>query len=120
MKTFRSLLPAGLTLGLALSLAPFLQAQPPDNSAQNKNQTTTADSQTNAKADRMLAQQARKAVIADHALSTYAHNVKIIAMNGSITLKGPVKSDEEKEKVASDIAAVIGPDKITNDLTVKQ
>jgi hyperosmotically inducible protein len=119
MKTIPTLVLTSVAFGIALSAVPSY-AQQPDNSARNKGQMTTADSQDNAKADRMLAQQARKAVIADHSLSIYAHNVKIIALDGCVTLKGPVKSDEEKEKVASDIAAVIGPDKITNDLTVKQ
>jgi hyperosmotically inducible protein len=120
MKIIRTLSLAGLALGLTITAAPFTYSQQPDNSAQNKNQSTTADNQPNAKSDRMLAQQARKAVIADKDLSTYAHNVKIIALNGSVTLKGPVKSDDEKQKVASDIASVVGADKISNQLTVKQ
>jgi osmotically-inducible protein OsmY len=62
----------------------------------------------------------RKAIIADKDLSTYAHNVKIITVNGVVTLKGPVTSDGEKEKVASDAASVVSADKITNHLTVKQ
>jgi hyperosmotically inducible protein len=118
MKIARTAASACLALSFVFSTLPS-PAQQPDNSAQNKNQSTTADSQTTAKADRMLLQQARKAIIADKGLSIYAHNVKIIALNGSITLKGPVKSDEEKQKVASDVASVVGADKIANQLTVK-
>ena len=92
----------------------------PDNSAQNKDQGLTADNQANAKTDRMTTANIRKAIIADKDLSTYAHNVKIITVNGAVTLKGPVTSDEEKEKVASDAASVVSADKITNHLTVKQ
>jgi hyperosmotically inducible protein len=120
MKISRKLTLAALTCGLFLSAVPGMRAQQPDNSVQNKNQSTTADNQTNAKSDRMLAQQARKAIMADKDLSTYAHNVKVIALNGAVTLKGPVKSDDEKQKVASDVEAVAGPDKVTNQLTVKQ
>ena len=58
--------------------------------------------------------------MADKGLSTYAHNVKIITVNGTVTLKGPVKSEEEKEKVASDAASIVSADRITNNLTVKQ
>ena len=61
----------------------------------------------------------RKAIMADKSLSTYAHNVKIITMNGAVTLKGPVKSEEEKQKVAADAASAVSPDKVTNELTVK-
>jgi len=93
----------------------------PDNTAKNKHHDVTADQQTNAAADRQLTAQIRKAIIADKSLSTYAHNVKIITINGMVTLKGPVKSDAEKQTVA-DLAAQAtgGPDKVTNNITVKQ
>jgi hyperosmotically inducible protein len=92
----------------------------PDNSKQNKNQTQTADDQTNAKSDRLITQKVRKAIMADKTLSTYAHNVKIVTVNGAVTLKGPVQSEEEKQKVASEAANAVSADKITNELTVKQ
>jgi hyperosmotically inducible protein len=92
----------------------------PDNSKQNKNQAQTADDQTNAKSDRLTTQKVRKAIMADKNLSTYAHNVKIITANGAVTLKGPVQSEDEKQKVASEAAGVVGADKVTNELTVKQ
>jgi len=119
MNNTRRLTVASLTLALTLSPG-LLVAQQADNSAQNKNQTATADNQTNAQGDRAITQQIRKAVIADKDLSTYAHNVKIVTMNGAVTLKGPVKSDDEKQKVAADAASVVSADKITNELTVKQ
>jgi hyperosmotically inducible protein len=92
----------------------------PDNSKQNKNQTQSADDQTNAKSDRLITQKVRKAIMADKTLSTYAHNVKIVTVNGAVTLKGPVQSEEEKQKVASEAANAVSADKITNELTVKQ
>ena len=105
----------------ASSQVPATGAQTaPDNSAQNKDQGLTADNQTDAKGDRLTTANIRKAIMADKDLSTYAHNVKIITVNGAVTLKGPVKSEEEKEKVASDAAGVVPADKITNHLTVKQ
>jgi hyperosmotically inducible periplasmic protein len=111
---------ASLALALSLPCGLLAAAQQPDNSAQNKGQSPTADNQTNAQSDRMLAQQIRKSIIADKDLSTYAHNVKVIVANGTVTLKGPVKSDDEKQKVASDASSVAGSDKIANQLTVKQ
>jgi osmotically-inducible protein OsmY len=92
----------------------------PDNSASNQNQTKTADNAGNANSDRMTTAQIRKAIIADKDLSTYAHNVKIIVRHGAVTLKGPVKSDDEKSKVQADAASVVSADKITNQLTVSQ
>src|SRR5579862_2515283 len=92
----------------------------PDNSAQNRDHGLTADNQTDAKKDRLTTANIRKAIDADKDLSTYAHNIKIITVNGAVTLKGPVTSEAEKEKVASDAAGVVSADKITNHLTVKQ
>lgn len=91
----------------------------PDNSNQNKNQTPTADNQANAQSDRMTTAKIRKAITSDKTLSTYAHNVKIITLNGAVTLKGPVKSDEEKEKVAAMAANIVSANKVTDELTVK-
>jgi osmotically-inducible protein OsmY len=69
----------------------------------------------------MLTKKIRQAIIADKSLSTYGHNVKIIVLNGSVTLKGPVHSEEEKQAIASKAAEVAGgPDKVTNELSVKQ
>ena len=93
----------------------------PDNSANNKAQNNTADQQSEATSDRMLTKKIRQALIADKSLSTYGHNVKIIAKDGSVTLKGPVHSEEEKQNIASKAESIVGsPDKVTNQLTVKQ
>jgi len=114
-----------LTLSSATIASARLEAQAsqsqtaPDDSAHNKGQTSTADTQTNAKADREMTAKVRRAIIADKGLSMYAHNVKIITLNGAVTLKGPVKSEEEKQKVASDAASVTSADAVTNKLTVK-
>ena len=121
---------AGVTALFLLSALPFTaRAQEPtnspatsapDNSARNKNHATTADQQKEGDTDRDITKKIRQAVIADKSLSTYAHNVKIITQNGSFTLKGPVHSDDEKEKIASAAASVVGAGKVTNQITVKQ
>jgi osmotically-inducible protein OsmY len=90
-----------------------------DNSRQNQQQQTTADNQSNSNSDRHTTAQIRRAIIGDKGLSTYAHKVKIVTANGQVTLKGPVSSEEEKQKVASDAASVVSADKVTNELTVK-
>lgn len=95
----------------------------PDNSARNKdhNTTATADQQPANKSDTEITREIRRSIVADKSLSTYAHNVKVITQNGAVTLKGPVNSDDEKQTVASKAAQVVGgPDKVTNQLTVKQ
>jgi osmotically-inducible protein OsmY len=54
----------------------------------------------------------------DKSLSTYAHNVKVITQNGMVTLKGPVKSEEEKQAVETKAAQVAGADKVTSQIQV--
>jgi len=99
------------------------QQAAPDNTKTNQrdNDKTepTADQQKNSPSDIDITQQIRKSVMKDKSLSTYAHNVKIIAQNGMVTLKGPVTSEDEKKAVEMKAAAVVGQDKVTNELEVK-
>ncbi|MBB5337874.1 BON domain-containing protein [Tunturiibacter gelidoferens] len=124
MKPLSRISPATAAMALLCAFAPVslasAQQTAPDNSQQNKNQSQNADNQSNSTADRMTTAKIRKAIIADKTLSMYAHNVKIITLDGQVTLKGPVKSEEEKQQVASDVSALISADKLTNQLTVKQ
>ena len=108
------------TVALGLALA---QQTQPDNTKMNKGDASksavTADQQKMNASDRELSQKVRKAVVSDKALSTYAHNVKIIAQNGKVTLKGPVRSEDEKQAIASKAESVAGAGNIENELTVK-
>ena len=56
--------------------------------------------------------------MADKDLSTYAHNVKVISINGQVTLNGVVRSDDEKSKIAALAAEVAGKQHVVNDLKV--
>jgi hyperosmotically inducible protein len=99
------------------------QQSAPDNTKVNerdKNRTEpTADQQKENKSDRDIAQQIRQSIVKDKSLSTYAHNVKVISENGAVTLKGPVRSADEKSAIEAKAAAIVGQDKITNQLEVK-
>jgi hyperosmotically inducible protein len=110
---------AAIVLTCSIGYVPA-HGQEPDNSSQNKAQSQTADDQKNAKNDRLLTANVRKAIVGDKNLSTYAHNVKIITHAGRVTLKGPVKSDEEKQQVLTDVASVVPSQNISNELTVKE
>jgi osmotically-inducible protein OsmY len=92
----------------------------PDNSAKNKTHAETADQQPENTSDREITKRIRQSVIADKTLSTYGHNVKIITQGGAVTLKGPVHSEEEKQTIASKAEDVVGKDKVTNEITIKQ
>jgi hyperosmotically inducible periplasmic protein len=79
----------------------------------------TADQQKENQPDRELARQIRRSIVQDKSLSSYAHNVKIIAQNGVVTLKGPVRSEEEKTAVEAKASEIAGADKVTSQLEVK-
>src|SRR5690349_15657044 len=95
-------------------------AQAPDNTRSNRGANSktgvTADKQNTNSADEDITRQIRRAIVNDKSLSTYAHNVKIITQNGAVTLKGPVRSEEEKSTIAEKAAAVAGAARVTNEL----
>ena len=68
--------------------------------------------------DRDLTQQIRKAIMADKSLSTTAKNVKIITVNGAVTLRGPVKSLHEKEAIEAKAQQIAGATNVENQLEV--
>lgn len=95
------------------------QQTPPDNTKQNKDQTNpTADDQKMNPTDRAITQKIRKAIHDDSSLSTYAHNIKIITQDGKVTLRGPVRSEDEKTNIEAKAAAVAGQGNVTNQLEV--
>lgn len=111
------------TLALCGSLAYAQDPQTPaDNTKTNQrdNPTTspTADQQKMNPADRNITKKIRMAIHQDTSLSTYAHNVKIITQNGKVTLKGPVRSDDEKANIAAKAVAVAGDGNVDNQLDV--
>jgi osmotically-inducible protein OsmY len=111
-----------LSLVVALS-APVAFAQAPDNTRVNQsdraNSQSTADQAKNQKSDREIMQAIRKSVTSDKSLSSYGHNVKVISQNGSVTLEGPVRSEDERRNIEGKAMDVAGKDKVTNHLTVK-
>ena len=113
LKTARYFVLGCCALSLALG-AP----QKADNTRQNKDNVPTAGQQKETKADRDLAKTIRKSVVADKSLSTYAHNVKIIVQDGAVTLKGPVRSEDEKRAVEAKVKESAPSATIQNDLTV--
>jgi osmotically-inducible protein OsmY len=69
-------------------------------------------------ADRNITKQIRSAIYQDHTLSTYAHNIKVITRDGKVTLKGPVRTEDEKAGIAAKAAAVVGAENVRNRLEV--
>ena len=88
-------------LSTAASMTSAAQQTPADNTKVNKGDRAkgraTADQQKENSADREITQKIRSAIMDDKTLSTYAHNVKIVTQNGQVTLKGPVRTEDEKK-----------------------
>jgi len=98
-------------------------ATAPDNTKVNKrdrNKTEpTADQQKENKSDRELARNIRQSLVKDKSLSSYAHNIKVVAQDGKVTLKGPVRSAEEKQAIEAKAAeAAGGADKVNSEIEV--
>jgi osmotically-inducible protein OsmY len=111
------------SIGLLGARQPGSTRQAPDNTKTNQRDRSqnepTADQQKENQSDRELTAKVRQALVKDKSLSTYAHNVKIIAQDGIVTLKGPVRSEEEKKAVEEKAAeAAGGADKIKSELEV--
>jgi hyperosmotically inducible periplasmic protein len=125
---------AYLTVALMLTSTPSLcfssdpaakpgEAQPAaDDTGRNvrdrEENAKTADQQSNSKGDVEITRKIRHAIVEDKSLSTSAHNVKIVTIDGVVTLRGPVVSDEEKASVATKAKKVAGVSKVENQLEV--
>lgn len=109
-------------LGL-VPLVAFPQATRPDNtknnSANREGNAPTADQAKNNRSDRETMRLIRRAIMADKSLSRDAHNVKVIADHGKVTLRGPVRSEDEKQTIQADAAKVAGTENVDNQIAVK-
>ena len=107
-------------LGFGLSLSG--QTTAPDNTKTNERDRAknrpTADQQKENRSDRETTQNIRQAIMKDKGLSTYAHNVKIITQNGNVTLRGPVRSEDEKATVESKANAVVGASHVKSEIQI--
>ena len=99
------------------------QAHPADNTARNKrdsgDSTTVPTDQPNDQASIDLAAAVRSAIVDDDSLSMSAHNIKLVAANGAVVLRGPVESMSEKSKIAAIVKSVAGVTSIDNQLEIK-
>jgi hyperosmotically inducible periplasmic protein len=89
------------------------------NAQDRDTSSLTADQQKENRSDRDITRQIRQSIVSDKSLSTYAHNVKVITQNGQVTLKGPVRSDEEKRTIEAKATEVAGEHKVTSELNIK-
>ena len=114
-----------LTCLSALSLAALAgnEKVKPDNTAANERdrsgETKTSGDQSNSSADLKTTQAIRQALVKDGELSTTAKNIKVITANGHVTLRGPVKTAQEKAKIDQLAKSAAGGAHIDDQLNVK-
>jgi len=94
----------------------------PDNSGRNvrdrNNATQTAGDQSENEADRTITQSLRKAITDDDSLSTNGKNVKVVTIDRTVTLRGPVKSEKEKADIGAKAKQIAGVKNVDNQLEI--
>jgi hyperosmotically inducible periplasmic protein len=116
---------SGAMLGMLCGVPALAQnsTTPPDNTRTNQRDRSkaeaTADQATNKTPDREIMQEIRQSITADKSLSTFAHNIKVIARHGQVTLKGPVHTEEERTAIETKATEVAGAGNVTNQISVK-
>lgn len=93
-----------------------------DNSAQNErdrnHSTLTPMDQSNKPEDIDISRRIRSALVKDDSLSTEAKNIKIITIDGAVTLRGPVKTDQEKAAIVAKAVQLAGNSSVRDELEV--
>ena len=104
------------SLPAAMAQSDSSQQTAPDNTKTNKRDRAkdqpTADQQKENTSDRELTKKIRSALMQDKSLSTDAHNVKIITQTGEVTLKGAVRTQDEKDTIEEKVTRL--PDRDTS------
>jgi osmotically-inducible protein OsmY len=95
---------------------------PADNSGKNVRDKTpgaiTPFTQSNKRSDVEITRKIRRALMKDKSLSMMAKNVKVITNDGTVTLRGPVKSEREKATIAGEAAKIAGQGNVTDLLEI--
>jgi osmotically-inducible protein OsmY len=97
-------------------------AEAADNTGRNERDksgtTLTPGDQAENEADRTITQQIRQEVVKESALSMDGKNVKIITIDGVVTLRGPVQTAEERTEIGSVAKRVDGVKRVDNQLEI--
>jgi hyperosmotically inducible protein len=130
MRSKAIVLSTGFIIGALLTPATFevarAQSSPnaaaPDNSAQNERDrdhaTLTPMDQSNKPGDIDISKRIRSALVTDDSLSTEAKNIKVITIDGAVTLRGPVKTDQERAEIVAKATQVAGNSPVHDELEV--
>lgn len=107
-----------LTPAFASDSRPVSEHNDEMNRYDRKSSSVTADQAKNGHSDIELMQKIRKAVQRDD-LSTSAKNVKIIAVDGHVTLSGAVRTAKEKDLIEKEAVRFAGAENVNNEIMVQ-
>lgn len=114
--------PAVGTSASTVSTSPAVNQADSDNTAVNvrdrDSTVKTPIDQNENKSDVKITAEIRKRVV-DTKMSVNAQNVKIITQDGRVTLRGPVKSADEKKQIQDFAEQVAGPGNVDNQLEIE-
>lgn len=113
---------AFIFIGLAALGCEPSGSKPADNTKINERDkdpgALTPGDQGESELDRTITQQIRQGVMKDDGLSITAKNVKIITVEGVVTLRGPVISAEERAAIERVVQGINGVKRIDNQLEI--
>ncbi len=100
----------------------FSEGTASDNTKTNERDQSsyelTADQQSLSRKDAELTRQIRKEIMKDKSLSIYAQNVKIISMNGLVTLKGPIRTEDEQRRILQKAKSFAGAANVVDQMDI--
>lgn len=120
MKTRIALASVALALVVGCNSEPRTATDTALNARDRDGNTLTAQDQSSKDSDVVLTQRIRQAIVDEDTLSTNAHNVKIITVNGVVTLRGPVDNAGEKSRVAQKAQAIAGANRVNDQLEINK
>jgi hyperosmotically inducible periplasmic protein len=80
--------------------------------------TKSDNTRSNKTTDLRLTQQIGRSSIDGSMLSVYAHNIRIVAVDGTVTLNGVVRSQAEKDAIERRATVAAGPGRFVNNLKI--
>ncbi|MDZ4660392.1 MAG: BON domain-containing protein [Pseudomonadota bacterium] len=93
-----------------------------DNSKVNQRDRSadalTADQQSNSEGDTELTRRIREDLMKIKDLSVYGQNVKIITVDGKVTVKGPVRSQDEENSILKSARSFAGASNVNNEMAI--
>ncbi len=106
-------------LGIGIANAQAAQSVPTDSTAANKRDAANAtltpvDQSKGSSADVDITRKIREEIVKNDSISTYAQNIKIITLNGKVTLRGPVKTQSEITYIRDVAERVAGKTMVIN------